>query len=51
MSIHWDFYPASDKFIEQDNGHCRLLDGLHGKYPLTFSIRATKLNSQQEDYR
>ena len=36
------FYPASDKFIEQDNGHCRLPDGLHGKYPLTFSIQATK---------
>ena len=37
------FYPASDKFIEQDNGHCRLPDGLHGKYQLTFSIQATKI--------
>jgi len=37
------FYPASDEFIAEDNGHCRLPDGLHGRYPLTFSIRATKL--------
>ena len=49
MRIDWlnehplGFYPASDKFIEQDNGHCRLPDGLHGKYPLTFSIQATKI--------
>ena len=37
------FYPASDEFIEENNGHYRLPDALHGKYPLTFSIRATKV--------
>lgn len=37
------FYPASEKFIEEKNGHYRLPDGLHGKYPLAFSIQATKL--------
>ena len=37
------FYPASDEFIEENNGHYRLPDELHGKYPLVFSIQATKL--------
>ena len=48
LSILWlnenpeGFYPAIPELIEGEDGHYRLPDPLHGRYPLSFSLMAQK---------
>ena len=36
------FYQFNSAFVERDDGHYQLPLPLHGRFPLTFTIRATK---------